>query len=713
MNNRSKNREIISFLRREFLQSHENEGHVSALREARIFEHILEKIPIYCRDGELIAGDFGWHDSGEPEFSRFFTNIPKTAENAPVSSSSPEEEMHREFHCFGNYTPAHTCVDYGKLLRLGIEGIIMEVMASQKEVKNSGSAYLEAIKVALEALLKYCARITGLLEQTLSEGKGASESLKRLMPICRNVPLHPAASFHEALQSVWFLHSMIGVSEYCDSSISLGNFDQYIYPFFRKSLEAGTGIQEMEEMLHHFFVKLNRYGDAACTINLGGMDKDGNDLCNSLTEMIIRVFSKGDFASPILAARIHPGIPQTIFDSLTTPKLFAKGQPTFYGEISCRKALAERGVPAERINGWSANSCMGLVIQGAEISDMWGAVVNFLLPLELALNGGAPLCKNLPIKLKTSPSSKYANFAELKSKFLEYLSELTAYCVNNSRIHLEQARKDRQNPFVSSFIESCIARGQDRLSGGADYHTVIVEAFGLINASDALLAIEQLVFKRKKYSLARLLEAVNANFAGCHHDILKEILKIPKYGNGYVEADKPAAELADHFADIVSSFSEEGTVYAPSFHTLNVHISAGHKYGASLDGRLSGDPLAKNIGTSPGKSLKGHTSLMRSAATINQTKFSGGQALDISLDSTMLRSVDSMRKFQALLSAYFEMGGLQVQVNGISADILRAAVKEPDKHRDLIVRIAGYSSYFTRLEFDNQQEMILRFEKGL
>ncbi|MFZ2657300.1 MAG: glycine radical domain-containing protein, partial [Victivallales bacterium] len=202
------------------------------------------------------------------------------------------------------------------------------------------------------------------------------------------------------------------------------------------------------------------------------------------------------------------------------------------------------------------------------------------------------------------------------------------------------------------------------------------------------------------------------NFKG-HEALLKDIRNVPKYGNGNLEADRFAAGLADEFYEIVHAFSDTEVVYAPSFHTLNVHIPAGKKYGASLDGRLSGEPLAKNIGTTPGMALKGHTSLIKSAATIDQSKYFGGQALDISIDASLVGSMDSKRKIQALIRTYFELGGLQIQVNGLNAETLKAALAEPDKYRDLIVRIAGYSVYFNQLGMDTQQEMIKRFSQGM
>lgn len=711
---RNKNWQIISFLRREALLSPELAASPAPIREARIFEYILENMPLHYCNGDLIAGDFGWRAQDNNELSRFFPAPEKIPSNPPQQPISPEEELRRDFHCFGGFTSAHTCIDYEKLISVGIAGIIDEISVQRNKADEQERIYLAAMEITMKGLLKYAERFACLLEKKMTETSDEDQSilLKNLIGICRRIPRRPATYFHEALQSIWFVHSLIGISEYNDASISLGRLDQYLYPFYRKSIETGSSAGDLEKILHDFFIKLNRYGDAACSVNLGGTGKHGEDLCNPLTEMIIRTVAVNNFASPILAARIHNGIPQNIFDQLTVPELFMKGQPTFYGEIPCRKALARRGVQKNEIDNWAANSCMGLVIQGSEISDMWGGVVNFLLPLELTLNSGRPFAKELPIKLQTLACDQFGDFQNLMRNFLEYVRELTAYCIRNNRLHTQKVLHERPNPFLSSFLNKCIERRKDRLGGGVEYYTVIIEAFGLINAADALFAIDSLVFKDNKYSLANLLCAAKNNFDG-HETLLKDIRNVPKYGNGNLPADRFAAGLADHFYEIVNSFSDGKVVYAPSFHTLNTHIGAGKKYGASLDGRLSGEPLAKNVGTTPGMALSGHTSLIKSAATIDQSKYFGGQALDLSIDASLVKDMDSKRKFQALIRTYFELGGLQIQVNGLNAETLKAALEEPEKYRDLIVRIAGYSVYFNQLGFDTQNEMIKRFSQGM
>ena len=457
---RNKNWQIISFLRSEALLSPESAASPAPIREARILAHILKNLPLFYVDGESIAGDFGWRQEDENKLARFFAPSAKSPAGNSTSAPSPEEELRRDFHCFGGFTSAHTCIDYEKLLNVGVSGLIDEITERKNSAEGQEGIYLTAMDIAMNALLKYAGRFAGLLEKTAAEDKGSSRAIsENLAGICKRMPAMPAANFHEALQSIWFVHSLIGVSEYCDASISLGRFDQYLYPFYCKSMDAGCSESDLGKILKDFFVKLNRYGDAACSVNLGGIGKHGEDLCNPLTAMIIRVVSANNFASPILAARIHPGIPHNIFDQLTTQELFIKGQPTFYGENACRKALSKRGVPKTKIDKWAANSCMGLVIQGSEISDMWGAVVNFLLPLELALNYGSTLKKVLPIKMKVQPCRHFKDFNSLKLKFLEYVKELAGYCIMNNRTHTAKALRERPNPFLSSFINKCIERG--------------------------------------------------------------------------------------------------------------------------------------------------------------------------------------------------------------------------------------------------------------
>jgi len=695
------NRKLVKHIREEAIVNIDLANKSIAIREALIFEYILENIPIFHNPVNLLAGDYGFYNETAEEIESFFGNRPSKNQNNNHIISTDEQQLQEDFFCRGVYTLAHTCVSYEKILNCGVKGILEEIAANKQNVSGEQLEYLTAVEIALNSFLKFVDRFVELLQNK------NDDRLDKIIDNCKNVPLNPARNFPEALQSIWFVHLLIGISEYNDASISLGRLDQYAYDCFLKTDE-----KEAELWFDSLLQKLNSYGDAACNINLGGIDRDGNDLCNELSYLIARSVKNNLLPSPILSARIHSGFPQDLFDLLTDPELFKVGQPTFYGENSCLNALRKRGIPEVDIHKWAANSCMGLIIQGYEVSDMWGCVINYMLPLELTLNNGVPFNKKILLSLRTKACTSYSSFQALYSKFQEYLYELIDFCIKANNESTARYTEEFPNPYISAFLDDCIKLGKDRVAGGARYYNVITEAFALVNAADSLNTIKTLVFEQQKYSLDELVDAVKSNFNG-YTELYNLIQTFPKYGDGDSENDSMTAELARDFAARIKTYSNDQKVYAPSFHTLNAHINAGKLYGASLDGRLDGEPFAKNIGPSSAQISKELTSLIRSASHIDQSEFFGGQPLDISLNTSLINSLEGKRKFQSLLQTYFKLGGLQVQVNGLTSEMLQKAINEPEKYNDLIVRIGGYSDYFNRLGDDVKQEMIKRFSNGV
>ncbi len=696
MNNRGKDWHILRALRAEALERPEISSATPAWREVMVFSHTLDAMPIFHCSGERLAGDFGWRPEDDQLLAERFPPAPPAPPVPRPVCDTLEARLYNDFHCFGSYSAAHTCMDYAKLLNLGLDGVLDGLR------KAGDGECRQAMAAAVQSLQHLIARYAALLEKVGESG---------LAQLCTRIRHQRPRTFAEAVQLIWFAHLAIGISESSDASISLGRFDQYALPCYRQSLADGVEESALELQFAALVDKLNRYGDAACALNLGGLDAEGRDQCNDLSRLIVRICKAKLLPAPILAARIHADIPQDIFDALVDPALFAIGQPTFYGEQSCLAAMRERGVAEDAVVRWAANSCMGLVVEGCEVSNMWGGVVNFLLPIELALNGGKPFRRELPFALKTRPDERPGTFASLQASFLAYLGEITDFCVAASRTCTDRVRRERPNPYLSAFLGHCTERGRDRLDGGADYHVAIIEAFGLANAADALYAVRSLCFERPRYRLDELVAAAKADFVG-HEGLLQEIRALPKYGNGDTRIDMLAAELADAFQRLVRRHSDTATCFAPSFHTLNAHVGAGAKVGASLDGRRAGEPLAKNIGAGPGTATTGLTALIRSAAAIDQTAFFGGQALDISVDARLISRPDGQHKFHALIQTYFSLGGLQIQVNGLSAETLVEAIDHPDAHRDLIVRIGGYSDYFNNLSLDVRKEMVERIAKG-
>ena len=255
-------------------------------------------------------------------------------------------------------------------------------------------------------------------------------------------------------------------------------------------------------------------------------------------------------------------------------------------------------------------------------------------------------------------------------------------------------------------------RGRDRLRGGARYHTVNVNAFGLVNVADSLTAIEQVVFRERRVPLEAVRQACDADFLDTE-ELRLQLARAPKYGADHPDADAMLQRLTTRFIELVNRHNMGNTVYMPSFHTFTQHVAAGQSHGATPDGRRAGAPLAKNIGPAAQAAGRGLTALLHSAAGLAQHRLTGGQALDISVPQADVQTVAGRRALQAALQRYFASGGLQIQINLMRADELRAAMATPQEHQNLVVRIAGCSSRFVTLGHDVQEELAARMEHGI
>ncbi|MFA5203258.1 MAG: pyruvate formate lyase family protein [Lentisphaeria bacterium] len=663
-------------------------------REALLFAETLKRIPVGRSGRTTLFGEMGLAFVAGAERAAWEQRL-RAAEDAAAAaptSSAPDafQEMDR---CFGFLCSdgggAHTTVDYGTVVAHGLKGVVARIDRELPGAAPAKRDLLAGMQTALRALAEFA---------------------RRYDPASR-VPWEPAATFAEGLQTLWLVTVGIAVSEQAPWSISLGRVDQYLFDRYRADRAAGVPETVLAAQLADFFRMLDNpeFADAAVALNLGGRDAAGRSQFNELSRLVVTVAAELRLPAPLLAVHVDDTLAPEDFDRLCVPELLTVGQPTFYGEDACRRALACRGVPAAELPEWAANSCMGLMMPGREWADMWGSVIILPVALELALNGGHPFNGELPLPLATVPPAAYRDFAELFDTVCAYADELTGVYIAET----ERRRALRlPNPFVSALLDDCMERGLDRLHGGVRYRTLTVETFGLVNCADALLAVKRLVFDTAEFSLAALTAAAKNDYADAAA-LLQRVKNQPKYGNADAEADGMLAALAARVANSIIGRSTPEVACAPSLHTLTGNVDRGARTAASLDGRRRGEPLAKNAGTRPGIAAAGHTSLLLSASAFNQAEFFGGQPVDLSLDPALFATPEGRRRFQALVRTYFQRGGLQLQVNGLSPERLRQAMREPERHHDLIVRIGGFSMRFTSLSREVQQDMVARFETGV
>ena len=351
-----------------------------------------------------------------------------------------------------------------------------------------------------------------------------------LKNMIQKVPYYPAETFCEAVQSVWVIHFLTPLAENAWYSISLGKFDEYMYPFYKQSLKDGMTRETAKKILHNLYELLNSYADGACLLNIG-------PTYNELSELIIECQKDFAMPAPILGARVDKNTPERIWNSLIDEKLFSMGQPTFYGEKSCINALVEKGLSEKKARGFSNNSCMGISIPGNEFNSMWGCVFSVSSALETAMNCGKMLNSE---DILVPDISVPHNIYELFENFEKCVKYLLGICVKSYEKRVEISKKTLPDPFVSLLTPGCIEKHCDRISG-AKYHNVTFECMGMVNVSDGIYAIDQLVFKDKKYTIDEINAAVKNNFIG-FEKLRNNIMNCLKFGENS-DADEYAAAL--------------------------------------------------------------------------------------------------------------------------------------------------------------------------
>ena len=594
-----------------------------------------------------------------------------------------------------NVDRGHTLIDYESILKNGL--VFYQKQIDNELQKYPRDEYLLSMKETLLDVVNFIKRIADVIDEKLS---GSSETEKMrfitLKKMIEKVPYYPAETFCEAVQSVWIIHFLTPLAENAWYSISLGEFDEYMYPFYAKSVKDGMARETAKNILHNLYELLNSYADGACLLNIGST-------YNELSELIIECQKDFAMPAPILGARVDKNTPEKVWDSLIDEKLFSMGQPTFYGEKSCINALTEKGLTLEDAEHFSNNSCMGISIPGNEFNSMWGCVFSVSSALETAMNCGKKL--NSEDVLVPDIAVPH-NTDELFENFEKCAKHLLGICVKSYEKRAEISEKTLPDPFVSLFTPGCIEKHCDRISG-SKYHNVTFECMGMINVSDGIYAIDRLVFKDKKYTVSEINAAVKNNFNG-FEKIRNDIMSCAKFGENS-DADEYAVWEAEILQKLIREFDRDNLFYSPSLHTLDSNVAYGAAYGAGYDGRYAGEPFAKNAGASNEARQADPTSMILSSSKLPQCKFFGGQPIDVNFGTEMVRN--HKKEIRTLIDIYLERGGLQFQVNSVSSKLLREAMENPEKYPNLVVRIGGYSIYFKNISKKSQQEFIERFEK--
>lgn len=660
-------------------------------RTVEMFDAEIELLTLEMREHDEI---FGWFRfDGENRKFKSFDNCRTDDKTREVI------ERPQKFGSVVTVDRGHTLVDYGEILRFGLEHYEKEVYSEL--AASPENEYLLAMKDTVKCVKRFSDRMCAVADEKLKHcTEERRKTLLEIRTAVGKVPYKPAESFREAVQAVWIIHFLLPLIENAWYSISLGRFDEYMLPYYEKAVADGMSKDEIKAILRNLWELLNSYSDGACLLNVG------HDGYNELSKLVIECQKEFAMPAPILGAVVSHDTPHDVWNTLIDEELFSMGQPTFYGREACVRTLCEKGLSPEKAENFSNNSCMGISVAGEEFNSMWGCVMTIPAILEAALCGGKLLKKDFAVPGISSVHS-LDELWEMFEKAADYMFGICADAYDARAAEVERTYPD---PFLSMLTKNCIKKHCDRISG-AVYHNATIECMGMINAADGIAAVDELVFKKGKYTVSELAAAVAANYEG-FDELHRDVLSCGKFGRDD-NSDEYAVKVADILQRVIRSRNakvpEGSRIFSPSLHTLDTNVAYGEKWCAGFDGRLDGEPFAKNAGPSNSVRAVSPTSMLLSCAKLPQYSFFGGQPIDVSFAPDTVKNRKAA--IETLIAVYLEGGGIQFQVNSVSSAKLRKALDNPELYPKLVVRVGGYSVYFNSLSRRSREESVERLEK--
>jgi pyruvate formate-lyase/glycerol dehydratase family glycyl radical enzyme len=721
-----------------------SDGMHPALRRAKALREVFLNLPIFIRPDELIVGQRSEELAGRAVYPEYHLNS-LTRETTPseiwdywhdhtlgdiVHRSYPErlckaeKEMAAAFVTGSDSGFGHVIVDYPKALTRGFNSIIAEarsLLNATADEDIEGRAFLETVIISAEGLIAWAMRYASLAEEqaALERDPIRQSELRLIAQTCRHVPAKPARDFREALQCFWFVHIAMHIEQF-GWSISAGRFDQYMLPFFRQDLASGALTdEEAWELLLNLWVKFMENVDARVketvfqNMTLGGQDMDGRDQSNELSHLCLQATLALHFNQPALSVRWHPNIDPDFWDAVHTTLAEGIGLPALFNDDVIIQALIKHGVAPEDAIGYGLVGCVEASVPGKEQGVTAGGHINLAKALELALNGGRSMISGEMIGLPTPLPDDFDSFEDLWQAYKTQVEYLAGLNILATHISGEGQKRLVHCPLMSSLLDDCLANRRDLVFGGTRYNLPGIAVFGQSNVCDSFMAIQRWVCEEKKLGWGELRQALLNNFAGREPLRLMLARRSPRFGNGNAEVD----EWVNRITAVHAEFSGKQVDARNGRYTCGVwpvttHVGAGHWTAATPDGRHCGDPLVDGVGACQGADRSGPTALIQSVARLNNVEhWPAGNTFNMKFSAGSIRSNEGVDRLRDLSSTFMQLGGQELQINVVDADTLRAARANPQAYQDLIIRVAGYSAYFTQLSPDVQEEIISRTEQ--
>jgi len=738
-------------------------------RMSLAFEHILKNISVIIRDDELIVGCRTSKLKGAPLFpenkslwiegdlENFDKRVLQRAMITPAEKNelatvilpfwkgkTVEESMQKlmpediltdmDKYIFTmmleiTYGIGHFTMNHERVLAQGLRGVMDDAQQklanlSPEDRKNEKGIFYEAVLCSCLAVISFARRYSELAAKMAareSDPDRAAE-LREIARVCSRVPEHPAETLHEAVQSLYFIH-LVAQIESGGNSISLGRIDQILFPYFQKDVEAGRGSKELaRELVAMLFIKTNEIwnvleeafipggegteGKTTQNVTVGGVGPDGRDATNDMSYIALDAYADVRTVQPNFGVRIAPDCPAELMRRAVEYDRDGVLMHFFNDEAIIR-SLIRGGHALEDARNYGMVGCLEPNAQGKTFGSTFAVQFSGIKCVELALSNGIDNIFGYPSGIESGDPSAFKNFEDLWDAYDRQVRHFINQMVRGMEVLDKTIAETVPSPFASSMVEGCLEKGLDLTRGGALYNSTGVQFMGFANVVDSLYAVKKAVFEDRLFTMADLTNWLAQDWQDVEDKRVYFLNRIPKYGNDNDEVDALGVRVMDHYCDVLSGYRNfRGGFFWPGVFSVGFHITMGAFTGATPDGRFAGDVLGNGITPTTGNAVSGPTAIMNSVVKLPVTRATNGVNLNMRFQGKKIRT----EHLAALIQTYFRNGGTQVQFNMVDSAILRDAQKHPEKHRDLFVRVSGYSAEFIGLSEIAQDEIISRTE---
>lgn len=657
-------------------------------RYAEAFYFALSNLSSVISEGELIVGKYANRLSME-EAEEWNNRYMKIAREVGAAAGGGQD--------------SHMSIDYELVLKCGISGIIEKIDDYLLRCDKNKKVFYQTCRKCLEAVIKHSENYADLAlelsKKTLD--KERQKELEKISMICRKVPAKPAETFYEAIQSVHFITYCISFNplKYKFEQFQLGHPDRYLLPYYLKDIQSGTITKEYAQLLLNCLgIQINNRVPSGLSSGymVGGRDENGKIVSNDLTCMCMQVVDDIRLVYPAVGLCYAEGMDDFYLEKACEILSHGRSHPAIFNDDIIAKGLQGYGLSEKESHNYIHSTCVEITPVAA--SNAWVA---------------SPYT-NMPQLLIDVLDKEYAGFEELLSAYFAVLDKKIKNNFEVMNFNRKVRHDNSMNPLLSCFVNNCLAEGTDIEQGGARYNWVMPSFVGVANTVDSLFAIKEIVFEEKELSIKELKRILDNNFKGNEPLRLRLLNSFPKYGNDIDEVDSYFALIVNHIIAECKKYRgiHQNSDLIPSVFCYVMHERFGRETGATPDGRKAGFPLGDGSGPCQGRELKGPTASILSSTKWAHHELIGGVAVNMKFSKKSL-GTHSLHTMKSLIKTYLKRGGFEIQINVIDKETLENALINPELYKDLVVRIGGYSDYFTKLSSEMQQEVILRTEHSI